>query len=265
MAIPSQSKPLKMVSILIPVYNEATTLNQCLDNVLQQELPLGLAKEIIIVESNSTDGSRELVKAFYEKSQEGRSSPQTEIKLILQECPQGKGFAIREALSQASGDIIIIQDADLEYDVADYPELLRPILEGHAHFVLGSRHLSAGSWKVRQFERGTFTANFMNIGAVFFHTFFNWLYGVELTDPTTMYKVFRIECIQGIKFECSRFDFDWELVAKLIRLGFIPIEIPISYKSRGFSEGKKISLTKDPLLWVRAIIKYRLTPIERTL
>jgi hypothetical protein len=165
---------------------------------------------------------------------------------------------------QVTGDLILIQDADLEYDVADYPALIQPIIDGHADFVLGSRHLSAGNWKIRKFERNPIKAMFMNFGGSFFHFFFNQVYGVRLTDPTTMYKVFLTDCIRGVNFESNRFDFDWELVGKLVRLGYNPLEVPISYRSRGFDEGKKVNFFRDPFTYVRAILKYRFQRISRT-
>jgi glycosyltransferase involved in cell wall biosynthesis len=233
-----------------------TLLNQ----VLQQPLPENLQKEIIIVESNSTDGTRQEVQSF---CKENSNSPLAEVRLVLQDRPQGKGNAVREGMTYVTGDIILIQDGDLEYDVADYPQLVQPILDHHADFVLGSRHLSAGTWKIRKFEENAFKDLFMNVGGVIFHLFFNLVYSVKLTDPTTMFKVFRTDCIRGVIFEGDRFEFDYELVGKLIRLGFIPLEVPISYRSRGFAEGKKVRILQDPFLWVMAILRFRLCKIRR--
>ncbi|GIL18205.1 MAG: glycosyl transferase [Oligoflexia bacterium] len=249
----------KKVSIVIPVFNESKTVEQLLNAVSKQSLPGDLSKELVIVESNSTDGTRQLVQKFVTNFS---SSEKTSVKLILQDKPSGKGYAVREGLASITGDIVLIQDGDLEYDVADYPLLIQPILDGHADFVLGSRHLSAGSWKIRKFNNTT-KATILNVGGVLFHVFFNITYGVKLTDPTTMYKVFRSECIKGVLFHAKRFDFDFELVAKLIRLGYIPLEVPISYTSRGFEEGKKINILRDPFLWIYSILKYRFTRIER--
>ena len=251
---------IKRVSIVVPIFNEAATVVTLLNQVLKQPLPGALEKELVLVESNSTDGSRDKVKWFAEQNAGGP----VQIQLILQDKPQGKGFAVREGLKRATGDILMIQDADLEYDVGDYPALLQPILDGHADFVLGSRHLSAGNWKIRKFEQNPIKAMIMNFGGSFFHTMFNWVYGVRLTDPTTMYKVFLADCIRGVNFESNRFDFDWELVAKLIRLGYAPLEIPISYRSRGFEEGKKIQFFRDPITYVNAIFKFRVQRIQRT-
>jgi glycosyltransferase involved in cell wall biosynthesis len=184
--------------------------------------------------------------------------------LIYQEEPRGKGHAVRQGFAAASGDILLIQDADLEYDAADYPDLLSPIIEGRAAFVLGSRHMGTERWRIRQFaHRGLQTA-FMNLGGMLFHGLFNALYSTRLTDPTSMYKVFRADCLNGLSFTCDRFDFDFELLGKLIRAGYTPLEVPVSYKSRGFDEGKKIRIFMDPCTWVVAIVKSRFTPMAKT-
>ena len=244
--------PMK-VSIIIAVYDEASTLATLLDRVWAQPLPKA-AKEIIIVESNSTDGSREIAAEFAARHS---ADTATQIQLIYQDRPMGKGFAIRAGLAAATGDILLIQDADLEYDVADYPDLLQPILEGRAAFVLGSRHLGPDGWKIRKFANNGLQSAFMNLGGTIFHAFFNRLFSTRLTDPTSMYKVFRSDCLAGLAFTCNRFDFDFELLGKLIRAGFSPMEIPVSYRSRGFDEGKKIRVFRDPLTWIIAIVKCR--------
>ncbi len=248
---------IKTISIIIPAFNEDRTITQLLETVKAQALPGGLQKEMIIVESNSTDSTRKLVQDF------ARKTTDSKVTVILQDRPKGKGTAVQEALAVATGDIILIQDADLEYDTADYPQVLQPILDGHADFVLGSRHLSAGSWKIRKFQESPLKAIYMNFGGSLFHFIFNRIYRVNLTDPTTMYKVFRRRCIDGVRFESPRFDFDFELVAKLIRLGFIPLEVPVSYKSRGFAAGKKIRIFWDPVTYVIAILKFRIKRIRR--
>lgn len=246
------------VSIIIPAYNEARTVSELLTQVWEQ--PLELEKEIIIVESRSTDGTRELVQEFVEGRE---ATPERRVELILQEKPLGKGFAVREGLAHATGDIILIQDADLEYDVKDYPAILRPIVEGKAAFVLGSRHLSSDKWKIRKFEDTPIKAQFMNFGGLVFHAFFNILFGTRLSDPTTMFKVFRRDCLEHFTLRANRFDLDFELLGKLIRAGFSPIEVPISYRSRGFEEGKKIRIFRDPFLWVFIILKTRFTPLKK--
>lgn len=253
---------IQKISILIPVYNEAATIHELLYRVHAQSLPNKLAKEMIIVESNSSDGTREIVRSFKAWATAlARQEAHTEVNLILQERSLGKGHAVREGLGIATGEIILIQDGDLEYDTADYPKLLRPLLEKRAKFVLGSRHLTSGSWKVRRFHETPMTALLMNVGGRIFHTLFNTIYGTRLTDPTTMYKVFFRSCLFGVHLESNRFDFDFELVAKLIRLGYYPAEVPVSYQSRSFKQGKKIDALRDPLMWVWAIFKFRYSRI----
>jgi glycosyltransferase involved in cell wall biosynthesis len=243
------------VSIIIAVYNEAATVRTLLERVWAQPLPQAAAREIIIVESNSTDGSREIVAEFAARHAAGPSR----IQVIHQERPRGKGHAVREGLAAASGDILLIQDADLEYDVADYPALIRPIVEGRAALVLGNRHAGPGHWEIRQFARNSLLARLLNIGGIMFRVLFNALFSCRLADPTTMYKVFRAECLQGLRFTCNRFDFDFELLGKLIRAGFIPLEVPVSYKSRGFDEGKKIRIVRDGARGIFAILRLGLT------
>jgi len=245
------------VSIVIPVYNEAKTVAVLLEQVWEQ--PISFEREIIIVESNSNDGSRALVKKFAEEK--NKLVPDA-VKVILQEHPRGKGFAMREGFKHASGDIILIQDADLEYDVKDYPAVLAPIAEGKTALVLGSRHLSANGWKIRKFENAPVKSQFLNLGGRLFHFFFNTMFGTQLTDPTTMFKVFRRDCLEHFTLSANRFDFDWELLGKMILAGFIPLEVPISYQSRGFAEGKKVRIISDPFLWIRIILKTRFSPLK---
>ncbi|OGY23533.1 MAG: hypothetical protein A2Y57_01555 [Candidatus Woykebacteria bacterium RBG_13_40_7b] len=245
-----------VLSIIIPVYNESKTLKKVLGRVYNYQIP-NVKKELIIVESNSTDNSREIVKRF--------AQAKKDVTLILEEKPQGKGHAVREGLKKATGDIILIQDADLEYEVSDYPNLLKPILEGKTKFVLGSRHLDhAGNynWSIRKFKERK-KAFFMNIAGHLFHTFFNIVYQTNLTDPTTMYKIFKRECLDNLHLKGNYFDLDWEIVAKLIRSGYKPIEVPVHYKPRGFAEGKKINIMRDGPRYVKAIIENRILPLNK--
>jgi hypothetical protein len=158
--------------------------------------------------------------------------------------------------------VILIQDADLEYEVSDYPLLLQPISDGRVAFVLGSRHLGSNRWLIRRFARRGFQAAFMNVGGMLFHTLFNIVFASRLTDPTSMSKVFRVDCLQGLQLTCNRFDFDYELLGKLMRAGFPPLEVPVSYRSRGFDQGKKIRVLRDPPGWVWAIFKARFSRIK---
>lgn len=241
----------------MPVYNEAATLRTVLDQVALAPLPSGMELEMIVVDNGSTDGSLEIARSFCRMSQT-RGAP--EVRLLT--CAiRGKGSAVREGLTHVTGDVVLIQDADLEYDVNDYPLLLEPILAGHTDFVLGSRHLSAGTWKIREFAKSPINSFVFNLGGLFFHGLFNALYGVRLTDPTTMYKVFRRSCLEGLTFHARRFDFDYELLGKLIRKGYKPLEVGVNYCSRGFAEGKKIRIWADPWTWVLAIVRFRYSPL----
>lgn len=230
----------------MPIYNEVATVRTALDAILAKEVP-GWTLEIILVESNSTDGTRDIVVGY-------RSHPR--VKLLLEDRPRGKGHAVRTGFAAATGDVILIQDADLEYDLHDYDVLLAPLAAGRQSFVLGSRH-GEGGWAIRKFSDQPLQALLLN-GAHWGFTFLiNVTLGVWLRDPFTMYKVFRRDCLEGLTFECNRFDFDWELLIKLIRRGHRPIEIPISYRSRSFKEGKKISMFRDPITWLWALARFR--------
>jgi glycosyltransferase involved in cell wall biosynthesis len=238
------------LSVIVPVYNERATVQAALDALLAKEIP-GFEIEILIVESNSTDGSREIVQGF-------REHPR--VKVILEDRPLGKGHAVRAGLSQAKGDILLIQDADLEYDLADYEVLLSPIVTGRQEFVLGSRH-GQGGWAVRKFTDQPGRALVLNVAHWGFALLINASLGIWLRDPFTMYKVFRRDCLEGLTFTCNRFDFDWELLIKLVRKGHRPIEIPITYRSRSFEEGKKIRMFRDPATWIVAWAKARFGPL----
>jgi hypothetical protein len=166
---------------------------------------------------------------------------------------------VRTGLARAAGTMVLIQDADTEYDVDDYDALLEPLLDLRRAFVLGSRHV--GSWKVRRFENQPAASAFLNIGHILFATALNVMFGQSIQDPFTMYKVFRRDCLHRLHFECNRFDFDFELVIKLLRKGYVPLEVPVNYASRSFTEGKKVSAFRDPLTWIRALAKYRFASI----
>ncbi|HEY3852550.1 MAG TPA: glycosyltransferase family 2 protein [Steroidobacteraceae bacterium] len=241
------------VSIIIPVYNEARTLRTLLARVKSQAIP-GAGKEIIIIESGSTDGSREIVEEFLALN---AGDDSVSLRALHEKEPKGKGHAVRQGFGLATGDILMIQDADLEYDTADYPRLLGPVLQGHTAFVMGSRHLGPERWNIRKFSQSGLRSAWMNLGGALFHGFFNVLFATHLSDPTSMHKVFRADCLEGLRFSCNRFDFDFELLGKLLRRGFVPFEVPVSYTSRGFDEGKKIHMLRDPPTWVWAILKSR--------
>lgn len=237
------------LSIIIPVYNEYKYFEDLITKVIDVNLDyLDIKKEIIIIESNSTDGTRALVEEY-------RNNPI--IKIIYQNKPMGKGNAVIEGFKHVTGDIILIQDADLEYKPEEYPQLLMPILNGNCDFVLGSRHLGKQTWKIREFDSRKIYAMTVNLGSEALNTLFFLLYWVKLTDPQTMYKIFRKKCIKGIKWKSNYFSLDWEIVIKLIKKSYKPIEIPISYKGRTIEQGKKIKLIRDGLLNLWTIIKFR--------
>ena len=246
---PQPARPT--LSVVVPVFNERATVTTALDALTAKRIP-GWAIEIIIVESNSTDGSRDLVLGY-------RQHPG--VKIILEEKPRGKGHAVRTGLAQLTGDVVLIQDADLEYDLADYEKLLAPFTANTHAFVLGSRH-SPNQWSIRQFSGQFFQAFLLNSAHWFFTAMIDVSLGLSLRDPFTMYKVFRRECLAGLVFRCNRFDFDWELLIKLVRKGYRPVELPVNYRSRSFKEGKKIRMFYDPLTWFVAWARARFGPLD---
>jgi len=233
------------LSVVVPVFNERATLRIALDALTAKRIT-GWEMEIIIIESNSTDGSRDIVLGY-----EGRPG----VKILLEDQPRGKGRAVRTGLAHVTGDVVLIQDADLEYDLADYEKLLVPFTANTHTFVLGSRH--GDSLFIRKFDEQVLHAFVLNAGHWFFTALIDVSLGLTLRDPFTMYKVFRRECLTGLRFEANRFDFDWELLMKLVRKGYRPIEIPIRYNSRSFKEGKKVSMFRDPPMWLWACLKFR--------
>ncbi len=243
---PPSERPHRL-SVIMPVYNEEETFEKTIELVLGKEIP-GVQIDVIIVEGRSTDGTREKVLKYVDTPR---------VSVILEESNQGKGHAVRRGLQAATGDFVLIQDADLEYDVDDYEKLLEPLRDGETGFVLGRRRTPDGAWGMRHFGQQSRMSHVMNVGHIAFLALFNVVYQQRLRDPFTMYKVFRRDCLHGIPLECNRFDFDWELTAKLIRAGYEPIELPVSYYSRSFEEGKKINLLRDPPTWVRACFRYR--------
>jgi len=181
---------------------------------------------------------------------------------LLEDKPSGKGHAVRAGFGLATGDILLIQDADLEYDLNDYEALLEPLRNYRRSFVLGSRHPAGElTWQIRKFTGKRHISDVMNVGHLFFAGLINLLFGQRLRDPFTMYKVFRRDCIHNLNFECDRFDFDIELVIKLLRCGYQPEEINIHYRSRSFDEGKKVSIFRDPPTWINACLKHRFSKL----
>lgn len=250
--LPPTERP-QVLSVVLPVYNERATFETVMGELLLKAIP-DIEIEIIVVESNSSDGTRDVVVGF-------KDHPR--VTLVLEDRPRGKGHAVRAGLDRARGDIVLIQDADLEYSLDDYENLLDPIRRFETSFVLGRRTNPTGSWGVRHFEAQQLASRFMNVGHIAFAALFNACYRQHLKDPFTMYKVFRRDCIADMVLECDRFDFDWELTAKLIRAGYSPMEIPVKYHSRSFSEGKKVRVLGDPWSWIVACARYRRAPVYK--
>ena len=238
--------PTELLSIVLPVYNEVRYAAEVIDAVSAKTLRID--KEIIIVESNSTDGTREVVKRY-----EGRPG----IRVIYEDRPRGKGHAVRTGLAHVRGSIVLIQDADFEYDIDDYDALLEPILQNKATFVLGSRSLGLDDWKVRKYDATPIRGLALNFAQVVFAKTYDILYQQRVTDVNTMFKVFRTECLDGLNLESNGFSLDIELACKLARNGNSPMEVPVNYVARGFDEGKKIRFWRDAWPSYAAFFKYR--------
>ncbi len=234
------------LSVVLPVYEEAGTVRQVIEALLAK--PLRIEKELIIVESGSRDGTREIVAEY---------AHLPGVRVVHEPAPRGKGHAVRTGLAVCTGTIVLIQDADLEYDVDDYDALLEPILQRRASFVLGSRTLGAGDWKVRRFAHGVLAGFLLNLAQVGFAKTFNLLYQQRTSDVNTMFKVFRRSCLDTVTLTSDGFELDIELVCKLVRAGHAPLEVPVNYVARDFSQGKKIRFLRDALPGYAAFFKYR--------
>jgi hypothetical protein len=224
----------ELLSVIVPVYNEANYVRAVLDELLSKQFVI--PHEVIVVESNSTDGTREIARTF-----EGRPR----LRIIYEDRPRGKGAAVRRGLAEATGTITLIQDADFEYDLDDYDALLEPIVQRRTSFVLGSRSLGLDDWKVRRFARSPVKAFLMNVAQLLFARTFNVLYQQRVRDVNTMFKVFRRECIEGVEFTATGFSFDIELACMLVKNGYRPMEVPVNYVARSFEEGKKINFLSE--------------------
>lgn len=222
------------LSVVIPVYNEVNNIREIISRVQNQKL----ASEIVIVDDGSKDGTRDALKEL-----DGKNL----VRVILHEVNQGKGAAVVTGMKAAKGDILLIQDADLEYDPRDYPVLLQPILEGLADVVYGSRFLGAA-------HRVTMFWHMIANRLLTFIT--NILYNTILTDMETGYKVFRREVIEGMNIRSKRFDFEPEFTAKILKRHHRIFEVPITFNPRDYSQGKKIKL-HDAFAAVWTLLKYR--------
>jgi dolichol-phosphate mannosyltransferase len=223
-----------MLSVIVPAYNEIRTIAE----ILRRVKAVDIAKEIIIVDDGSTDGTRDYLRSL--ESKEG-------LKILYQAKNMGKGAAIRKAISHVSGDIVIIQDADLEYDPQDYHEVIAPIVEGRASVVFGSRYINpANALPLTRYKMGVLILTAMA----------NLLYGAGITDEATCYKAFKAEVLKSLPLKCKRFEFCPEVTAKVRKRGYRIEEVPISFHYRTVKEGKKIGW-KDALDAVLTLIKYR--------
>lgn len=232
------------ISIIIPVYNEHRTFHQVMDRVRLAPLPPGCSKEIIVVDDGSTDGTAQMIGEYMRTGQ---------VAGCRSASNAGKGAAIRKGIELASGDVVVIQDGDLEYDPNDYARLIEPILSGQAEIVYGSRFLGQFSRRQSGMALRNRAANrVLTITA-------NLLYSARITDEATAYKAFRTSILRGLPLACRRFEFCPEVTAKLRRLGYRIHEVPISYNARGIAEGKKIRARDGFQAWW-TLIKYRFTP-----
>jgi glycosyltransferase involved in cell wall biosynthesis len=229
-----------LLSVIVPVFNERTTVAEVIRRIRSVELPL--EREVVVVDDGSSDGTDKILGALGDST----------VRVLSHHANAGKGAAIRTGMEAVRGDLVLIQDADLEYDPEDWPKLLDPILRGKARVVYGSR----------------FTGERKNmlplhwIGNRFLSLVTNVLYSSTLSDMETCYKLFDRSVLEGITVESDRFDFEPEITAKILRRGFRIYEVPISYAGREAAEGKKITW-RDGFGALRALIKYRFTPLDR--
>ena len=230
------------LSVVIPAYNERATIHNLLQKVAAAPLPPNVALEIVVVDDGSKDGTRELLREI-------AAQADPEILLIEQPENRGKGAAIRTGFAAATGDLMLIQDADLEYDPRDYPVLLQPILDDEADVVYGSRFLG-GPHRVLFYWH--------SVGNKFLTMLSNMMTDLNLSDMETCYKVFRREVLNGLVLRSNRFGIEPELTAKVAKRGARVFEVPISYRGRTYAEGKKIGW-KDGFSAIWSILRYNFT------
>jgi len=234
---------MKSFSVVIPVYNELDTWKELLARVQAVQIP-GLRRQIVLVEDGSRDGTRKQLEEFAATLPPPSDGDQ--VKVVFHPVNQGKGAALRTGFASAQGDIVIIQDADLEYDPSEYPRLFEPLLSGRADVVYGSRFYHG---RPPDTYRKNYLANRL------LTRLSNRTTGLKITDMETCYKVFRREIIGGVRIEQNRFGFEPEVTAKIAQLGARVVEVPIAYQGRTHEEGKKIGW-KDGLKAIWCILKY---------
>lgn len=233
------------LSIIIPAFNEEKTVGIVLDALNDLKLPASIEKEIIVVDDGSTDATRKIVKNK-EKTVGG-------LKFIIHEKNKGKGAAVQTGIKNSTGDLLLIQDADLEYNPADIPMLIDPILNERTEVVYGTR-LRADAKLVGK-DRVPLPLNF--VGNKFLSLVTSLLYGEMITDMETGYKVFSKEALEGIKLKSRSFDFEPEITAKILRKGLKILELDIKVNPRGYDEGKKIRPVRDGMIALWTLVKYR--------
>jgi glycosyltransferase involved in cell wall biosynthesis len=232
------------LSVLVPIYNEERTLEEVVHRVCDFQIP----KEIILVDDGSKDQSGQILTRLQEENARAKD-PLNQIKVFFQPVNQGKGAALKTALSHVTGDIVIVQDADLEYDPKDYPSLLAPIQAGQADVVYGTRFAGGGAHRVHFFWH--------SMGNRILTLLSNMLTNLNLSDMEVGYKVFRAEVLKGIELKSMRFGFEPEITVKLAKKGCRFYEVPISYHGRTYEEGKKITW-KDGVAALYCMIRFRL-------
>ena len=228
----------RLLSVIVPVFNERTTLTEIVRRMRAVDLPMD--REIVVVDDGSSDGSDKVLSAIEDST----------VRVLRHPGNEGKGAAIRSGLAVVRGDLVLIQDADLEYDPEDWPKLINPVLRGRAKVVYGSRF--TGERKNMLFWHW--------VGNRFLSLVTNVLYNTTLSDMETCYKLFDRSVIEGITNDSNRFDFEPEITAKVLRRGYRIYEVPISYNGREFDEGKKITW-KDGFGALTTLLKYRFVPV----
>ena len=213
-----------LLSILIPVYNERTVAERSLSLVLAAPLPENMERELVIVDDRSTDGTWDILQRL--------AAREPRIRLFRHEVNQGKGAAVRTAIGHANGDFCLVQDADMEYDPNEYPKLMKPLLDGYADSVFGSRYMSGEQRRVLPFWHSMINA--------FLTLFSNMFSNLNVTDMETCYKVFRTDLLKSIPIRSNRFGFEPEITMKCSKRKLRIYEVPISYHGRTYEEGKKI-------------------------